>query len=187
MHNPQTSFEAACSLCRKTAIQDTIVVGVAGSMPPAAFYAGPPTLPSSLARHKRHDHSAGSTDAGAPPSLADALTKLSESITAINSQLASQAAINKSVEGKLSKLTSQISRDRDRDSDRTRIKQANGNGQRLSGPLCSYCNRAGHSVESCYKKQRDDQGVSRPAATAPRPPRTPSAYVEPRYSATEGS
>ena len=38
VHNPQTNFEVACGLCRKTAIQDTIVAGVAGSLPKAAFY-----------------------------------------------------------------------------------------------------------------------------------------------------
>ena len=76
VHNPQTSFEAACSLCRKTTIHDTIVTGVASSLPPAAFYAGPPALPSSLARHKHHDRPAGPAVAASPPNLADALTKL---------------------------------------------------------------------------------------------------------------
>ena len=49
VHNPLTSFEMACSLCKKIAIQDTIVAGVVGSLPTAAFYAGPPAPPSSLA------------------------------------------------------------------------------------------------------------------------------------------
>ncbi|WP_322994000.1 hypothetical protein [Limnohabitans sp.] len=82
VHNPQTSFEAACSLCRKTAIQDTIVAGVAGTLPPAAFYAGPPAVPSFLAKHKQHGSPAASpSSAAVPTDLADALTKLSDSIS----------------------------------------------------------------------------------------------------------
>ena len=83
VHNPRDNFEVACSLCRKTAVQDTIVAGVAGSLPPAAFYAGPPALPSSLARHKRlaHDPPEVSGPPSATPSLTEALIKLTESIS----------------------------------------------------------------------------------------------------------
>jgi hypothetical protein len=49
VHHPQTNFEVACGLCRKTAIQDTIVAGVAGSLTPAAFYTGAPAPPSLMA------------------------------------------------------------------------------------------------------------------------------------------
>jgi hypothetical protein len=97
VHNPQTSFEAACSLCRKTAIHDTIVAGVAGSLPPAAFYASQLALPSSLAKHKQQHRTTVPAATDTPANLVDALTKLSESISSINTQLVAQAKFNKVV------------------------------------------------------------------------------------------
>ena len=78
VHNPQTSFEVACSLCKTTAIHDTIAAGVASSLPPIAFYAGSPALPSTLARHKHHarDTPAIVDTPSAASSLTEALNKL---------------------------------------------------------------------------------------------------------------
>ena len=159
VHNPQTSFEATCSLCKKRAIQDTIVAGVAGSLPPVAFYASPLALPSSLAKHKQHDRVAVPTATPSSANLADALTKLSESITSINTQLAAQAKFNKVVEEKLAALTGHTSQGRDRD--RNRGKQPDGTAHRPSGATCTYCNRSGHTVDNCYKKQRAEQAAAR--------------------------
>ncbi len=79
------------------------MAGVDGSLPPAAFYAGPPSLPSSLARHKRitNDPPEVSETPSATPSLTEALIKLTESISAMQTRMASQANINKSVEDKI--------------------------------------------------------------------------------------
>ena len=85
VHNPQTDFEVACALCRKTAIQDTIVAGVAGALPPAAFYTGPPAPPPSLGRRNlgTPELPSPSIVSSAPEGLTEALTKLTESISMI--------------------------------------------------------------------------------------------------------
>ncbi len=85
VHNPQTDFEVACALCRKTAIQDTIVAGVAGALPPVAFYSGPLVPPPSLGRRNL-----GAPELPSPTGaslalarLTEALNKLTESISMI--------------------------------------------------------------------------------------------------------
>ena len=130
------------------------MAGVAGSLPPTAFYVGPPALPSTLARHKHHtrDTPAVPETPSAASSLTQALNKLTESISAMQQQMASQAVINKAVDEKLTRLSRQISRDSNRDRDRGRGKQSEGGGHRPAGPVCSYCNRVGHTAEGCYKK-----------------------------------
>ncbi len=117
-------------MCRKIAIRDTIVAGVAGSFPPATFYAGPLALPSTLARHKHHarDTPVVPETPSTASSLTEALNELTESISAMQQQMASQAVINKTVDEKLAKLSSQISRDSNRDRDHNRSKHADGSG-----------------------------------------------------------
>ena len=112
VHNPQTDFEVACALCRKTAIQDTIVAGVVGALPPAAFYTGPPTTPPSLGRRNlgAPELPTSSGSSPAPARLTKALNKLTESISMIQTQLSTQviaqATVNKSLEDKIAKLHS---------------------------------------------------------------------------------
>ena len=100
------------------------MAGVAGSLPPSAFYAGPLALPSILARHKHHsrDTSAVPETPSTASSLTKALNKLTESISAMQQQMASQAVINKAVDENLARLSSLINRDSNRDRDRGRGK-----------------------------------------------------------------
>ena len=87
VHNPQTDFEVAYALCRKTAIRDTIVVGVAGGLPPAAFYTGPPAIPAPVSSRSmgvpRPPPRSGSPPA--PARLTEVLSKMTESLAAIQS------------------------------------------------------------------------------------------------------
>ena len=148
--------------------------------PPSNILRWPtPALLSTLARHKHHarDTLVVPETPSAASSLTEALNKLTESISAMQQQMASQAVINKAVDEKLAKLSSQISRDGNRDRDRSRIKHANGSGQRPAGPVCTYCNRVGHTAEECYKKQRAKRARGRLAAAGSSSPRPPSAYL----------
>jgi hypothetical protein len=144
VHNLQGGFEMACSLCKKTTIQDTIVAGVARSTPLAAFYVGPLALRSSLARHKHHADGPPvvSETPSAPSCLTVALNKLTESISAMQTQMTLKVTINKAFEDKLAKLISQVDRDRNR-----------GKHTKISGPrppttICTYCNRPSHAIDN---------------------------------------
>ena len=87
VHNPQSDFEVACALCRKTAIQDTIVAGVAGGLSPAAFYTGPPAIPAPVSSRSMGAPRLPprSTSPPAPAGLTEVLSKMTESLTAIQS------------------------------------------------------------------------------------------------------
>ncbi len=122
------------------------MAGVAGSLPPAAFYAGQPVLPSSLARHKQQHRAAVPSAHESSGNLADALTKLTESISSINSQLAAQAKFNQVVEDKLAALIAHTRHGHDRD--RNQGKQPDGSAPRPAGATCTYCHRVGHTTET---------------------------------------
>ena len=112
-------------------------------------------MPSTLARHKLQHRPAEPPAAEATSDLATALTKLSESISTINTQLAAQAKFNKVVEDKLAALTTGHHRDSDR-----KGKQPGGSLPRTSGATCTYCKRTGHTYDQCYKRQRDEQSAA---------------------------
>jgi hypothetical protein len=169
VHNPQTSFDKACSLCRKTANQDTVVGGIAPSAAPATFYTGPGTsasfpLPPSRPSFKSPAE-APPAHAAVTPALVDALAKLTESVTMINKQLADQATINKSVEENLSRISTQL----DRVSKGGAARSPAPGGPRPPPPVCTFCGKTGHSVSVCYAKRDADR------AAAPREPATYAA------------
>lgn len=93
VHFPQTSFDKACSLCRKTANQNTIVGGIAGTTASSAFYTSSPSTPTTapLRIPTRPVLESLTDNSSATPKLVEALTKLTESVSMINTQLASQA------------------------------------------------------------------------------------------------
>jgi hypothetical protein len=173
VHNPQVDFDVACTLCRKTAIQDTIVAGVAGSLPPAAFYTGPPAPPASLSRRNLGTSGLPTPSAAptAPAGLTEALT--TESISLIQTQLSTQATaqevVNRSLEDKIANLSNQIGSGSNRD--RTRQwRPSDTSGPRSPPVVCTFCNRHGHSIDNCYTKERADRAAGSLLAT-------PTAYM----------
>jgi hypothetical protein len=96
------------------------VAGVAGGLSPAAFYTGPPATPAPIGSRSMGAPRLPprSPSPPAPSGLTEVLSKMTESLTTIQSQLASQAtshtqmasqvaaqaAANKSLEDKVSKL-----------------------------------------------------------------------------------
>ncbi len=128
----------------------------------------------------------------APSGLTEVLSKMTESLSTIQSQLASQAtthtqlasqvttqaAANKSLEDKISKL--QIQRDRSGshsgNRDRPHNKSPDSNGQR-STTVCAYCGIPGHTADKCYKKERADKMTNKAPAHPPSAMHSPSAYL----------
>ena len=96
IHRPQRDFDVACALCRKTAIQDTIVAGVAASAAPAAFYISSPSVPvpSAVVRP--------SSTPAAPAVTPQVETTLNE----LQKTLALMATSLKGIDDKVSKLGS---------------------------------------------------------------------------------
>ncbi len=150
------------------------MAGVAGALPPAAFYTRPPVPPPSLGRRNlgTPELPSPSTVSSVPAGLTKALTKLSESISLIRTQLLTQAtaqeAINRSLEHKISVLSSQVNRDRDRSRNHGRTSDASG--PRPPPVVCTFCKRPGHSIENGYTKERADRAEGSRLAT-------PSAYM----------
>lgn len=171
VHFPQTSFDKACSLCRKTANQDTVVGGVAAATALVAFYSGSgssPSFPLPPARTpSRPVHEEPSAPSSSTPALVDALTKLTESISLINTQLANHVAVNTSFEDKVARIAHRL----DRVNKGPPRKGPHLGGPRPPPPTYSYCGKIGHSVSGCYAKRDADK------ATTPRAPTTYAATV----------
>ena len=90
--------------------------------------------------------------------------------TQLSTQATAQEAVNKSLEDKISVMSSQVNRDRDRDRNRHQGRPFDTSGPRSPHVVCTFCNRPGHSIENCYTKERADRAAgSRPA--------TPTAYM----------
>ena len=92
------------------------------------------------------------------------MAKLSESVALINTQLANQAAINKSFEDKLARITHQL----DRVTKGPPGKGPNSGGPRPPPPTCSYCGKIGHTITGCFAKRDADAKATTP--------RSPAAY-----------
>ena len=160
------------------------MAGVARSLPTAAFYTGPPAAPTST--DSRSITAPKPPARSAPPSapvlagLTDILGKMTESLTMIQSQLATQAtaqaAVNKSLEDKIAKLQTQVSRGNSSRDQQVSKPHTGGSSQR-SATVCSFCGIPGHTAEKCYKKERADKAASKAAAHPPSSQRPPTAYI----------
>jgi hypothetical protein len=148
------------------------VGGIAAAASPSAFYSGSPSAPSFPPTSTRVPPSpipeASIASPFATPALVDVVAKLSESVALIHTQFANQAAINKSFEDKLARITHQL----DRVTKGPHGKGPSPRGPRTPPPTCTYCGKIGHSVSGCFAKRDADA-----KATTPRPPTTYAATV----------
>ena len=119
--------------------------------------------------------------APAPVGLTDILSKMTESLTLIQSQLATQAttqaAVNKSLEDKIAKLQSQVSRGHNSNRDQLAAKPHSGGPIQRSTTVFTYCGIPGHTAKKCYKKERADKAAGKAAAPPPSVQRPSAAYI----------
>lgn len=142
--------------------------GIAVTLAPATFYSGsnssPSFLPPPTRTPPRLGFEAPSAYSSPTPSLVDALVKLTGSVTLINSQLASQANVDKSFEDKLTRITHPL----DPVNKGPPGKGPSHGGPRPPPPTCNYCGKIGHSVSGCFAKRDADMAAS---------PKTHATYV----------